>query len=80
MRPRRDEHGLTPRQRAVANLMVAGLTPPEVATRLGVTLYTVYTYVKRIQAALGVHSQLALVAKIDGRLETLPPPAGYGAE
>lgn len=76
---KRDALGLSPRERDVTDLLTAGLTPSEIAPHLGLSLHTVYTYVKRIQSVLGVHSQLAVVAKVTGRLRTTPPPAGYGA-
>ena len=45
---------LSPRERAVASLLVAGLTQAEIAARLGLTLATVAAVVEWITPAVEV--------------------------
>lgn len=51
---------LTPRQRAIADLLLAGATNAEVARHLGVGGETVKTHIRRMYAALGVSSRIEL--------------------
>lgn len=53
---------LTAREREVLALMVAGLGPQAIATRLGIGVSTCRGHVKAILQKLGVHSQLEAVA------------------
>lgn len=57
---------LTPRERDVAALVVAGASTRDIAQRTALTVSTVNTYLKRIFAKLGVHSRVELVAKLAG--------------
>lgn len=57
---------LTPRERDVAGLVVSGVSTRDVASRTGLTISTVNTYLKRIFAKLGVHSRVELVARMAG--------------
>ncbi len=53
---------LTPRERAVLQLLMAGRTAEEVATETFVSLATVRSHIKSILHKLGVRTQLAAVA------------------
>lgn len=57
---------LTPRERDVVGLLVAGSSTRAIASETGLTVSTVNTYLKRIFAKLGVHSRVELVARLAG--------------
>jgi DNA-binding CsgD family transcriptional regulator len=57
---------LTPRERDVVSLLVSGASTREIASRTGLTVSTVNTYLKRIFSKLGVHSRVELVARMAG--------------
>jgi len=57
---------LTPRERDVVALLVAGSSTREIASRTGLTVATVNTYLKRIFSKLGVHSRVELIARMAG--------------
>ncbi|MDW8363635.1 MAG: LuxR C-terminal-related transcriptional regulator [Myxococcales bacterium] len=57
---------LTPRERDVVAHLVAGRPTRVIAERLGLTVSTVNTYLKRIFGKLGVHSRVELVARLVG--------------
>jgi DNA-binding CsgD family transcriptional regulator len=57
---------LTPRERDVVGLLVAGSSTRAIASETGLTISTVNTYLKRIFAKLGVHSRVELVARLAG--------------
>ena len=57
---------LTPRERDVVSLLVSGSSTREIASRSGLTVSTVNTYLKRIFSKLGVHSRVELIAKMAG--------------
>lgn len=57
---------LTPRERDVVSLLVAGSSTRDIASRTGLTVSTVNTYLKRIFSKLGVHSRVELVARMAG--------------
>ncbi|MGB8331600.1 MAG: helix-turn-helix transcriptional regulator [Polyangiales bacterium] len=63
---------LTPRERDVVSLLVAGSGTREIATETGLTVSTVNTYLKRIFSKLGVHSRVELIARMAGTA-TIPP-------
>ena len=57
---------LTPRERQVVLLLVAGSSTRLIAKETGLTVATVHTYLKRIYPKLGVHSRVELVARMVG--------------
>ena len=57
---------LTPRERDVVALLMSGASTREIASRTGLTVATVHTYLKRIYPKLGVHSRVELVARMAG--------------
>lgn len=69
---------LTPRERDVVSLLVAGSSTRDIASETGLTVSTVNTYLKRIFSKLGVHSRVELIARMAGTA-TIPPRASYEA-
>lgn len=69
---------LTPRERDVVSLLVAGSSTREIAAETGLTVSTVNTYLKRIFSKLGVHSRVELIARMAGTA-TIPPRPNYEA-
>lgn len=61
---RLETHGVTAREREIANLLAHGLTNPEIATRLVLSLYTVQDHIKNLFEKTGVSSRQELVARI----------------
>ena len=59
---------LSPRERQVAEALVAGMTRPEVAGKLGVSPYTVVSLTQRIYAKLKVRSRAELARVMTSRL------------
>jgi DNA-binding CsgD family transcriptional regulator len=57
---------LTPRERAVVDLLVAGKSTDMMSAELGLTISTINTYMKRIFAKLEVHSRPELIAYARG--------------
>ena len=68
---------LSPREKQVVALLVAGSSTRDIAARAGLTVATVHTYLKRIYPKLGVHSRVELVARMAGTERARRPP---GAE
>ncbi|MEW6249155.1 MAG: response regulator transcription factor [Planctomycetota bacterium] len=64
---------LTPREREVLELVVAGRANKQIAAELGVTQKTVEVHRKRVMQKMGVRSAVALTRLI---LEQRPPPTG----
>jgi DNA-binding CsgD family transcriptional regulator len=56
--------GLTERERAVAELVAAGLKTAEIADRLHVSAWTVQDHLKAIFEKVGVDTRGALVARV----------------
>ncbi|MEU6765260.1 helix-turn-helix transcriptional regulator [Streptomyces sp. NPDC046853] len=54
------ENGITPRQRAIATLLVEGLTDAEIAARLGMNIRTARVHIARLASTLGSHSRAQL--------------------
>ena len=59
--------GLSARETEVADLLVSGKVPKEVACALYISLHTVRNHVKSIYRKLGIHSQVELFAKMSHR-------------
>jgi DNA-binding CsgD family transcriptional regulator len=57
-------HGLTPREREVAQLLSRGATNEEIARALWISRYTVKDHVKAVYAKLGVGGRAELTAKL----------------
>jgi DNA-binding NarL/FixJ family response regulator len=58
-----DDHGLTPRELEVLQLLGRGKRAPEIALELGITPKTVSSHVQHILVKLGVHSRAQAVAR-----------------
>ncbi|MEV8018751.1 helix-turn-helix transcriptional regulator [Streptomyces sp. NPDC086554] len=58
--PQPSENGITPRQRAIATLLVEGLTDAEIAARLGMNVRTARVHIAKLAATLGSHSRAQL--------------------
>ena len=61
---RLEAHGVTAREREIATLLAHGLTNPEIAARLVLSLYTVQDHIKNLFEKTGVSSRQELVARI----------------
>lgn len=61
-----DQTSLTPREREVVALLVAGSSTRDIAEATGLALSTVNTYMRRIFTKIGVHSRVELVARVTG--------------
>jgi DNA-binding CsgD family transcriptional regulator len=62
-------HGLSAREREVAELLNRGLSTDDVATQLHISVHTLRDHVKSIFAKLGVRSRSALMAVLSGKAE-----------
>ncbi|MBV9774206.1 MAG: response regulator [Gemmatimonadetes bacterium] len=62
----RERYGLTARQIDVARLIGEGLTNTEIASRLGVSFFTVRAHTEQVLAKLGVASRAAVGAMLFG--------------
>jgi DNA-binding CsgD family transcriptional regulator len=60
-------HGLTPREREITELLLAGADPHEVATCLHLSIHTVRSHLKTIFAKVGVGSRAELTASLTSR-------------
>ncbi|ATL29257.1 helix-turn-helix transcriptional regulator [Streptomyces formicae] len=58
--PQPPENGITTRQRAIAALLVEGLTDAEIATRLGMNIRTARVHIAKLAATLGSGSRTQL--------------------
>jgi DNA-binding CsgD family transcriptional regulator len=58
------EISLSPRERAIAQLVAQGLPNKCIAKNLNISHWTVATYVKRIFLKLGVSSRSAMIAML----------------
>lgn len=54
------QYNMTGAEIRLAWTVIEGLTPAEAAKTLGITIFTVRTYLKRLYAKTGVHSNAAL--------------------
>lgn len=55
---------LSPRERAIAKLIAEGLPNKCIGNQLGISPWTVATYIRRIFAKLGVTSRTAMIAQL----------------
>ena len=62
-------HALSPRERQVLGLLLAGSRQRETAKRLSISRYTVDDHVKSILGKVGVHSRRELVTSVFGQSE-----------
>lgn len=60
-KPQRFKAGVTPAQRRVAALLLTGLTESDIATKLGLSYFTVHNHVKEIYRRYRVHSRLQFI-------------------
>jgi DNA-binding NarL/FixJ family response regulator len=58
-----DDHGLTPRELEVLQLLGRGKRAPEIALELGISPKTVSSHIQHILVKLGVHSRAQAVAR-----------------
>jgi len=59
---------LTPREVQIADLIMRGLSNPQIARRLNITTSTLRTHIKRIYRKVDVHSKSELILQVIGRL------------
>jgi DNA-binding NarL/FixJ family response regulator len=74
--PAGDQAALSPRELAVLQLVAEGYVNKEIADRLGLSVPTVATYIRRIYEKLHVHSREAAIGKFS--LLTIGKDAGLG--
>lgn len=72
--PQPSENGITPRQRAIAKLLVEGLADAEIADRLGMNIRTARIHIAKLAAALGSESR-AQLGYLIGQSGILDPEA-----
>ncbi|HAZ43929.1 MAG TPA: helix-turn-helix transcriptional regulator [Cyanobacteria bacterium UBA11369] len=62
----RDNHPplLSPREREITKLVALGLDNKSIGKKLGITHWTVATYLRRIFSKLGVCSRTAMIARL----------------
>ncbi|MGW6021124.1 LuxR C-terminal-related transcriptional regulator [Streptomyces sp. NPDC055099] len=72
--PQPSENGITPRQRAIATLLVEGLTDAEVAARLGMNIRTARVHIAKLATTLGSRSR-AQLGYLIGQSAILDPEA-----
>lgn len=77
---------LSPREQELFDLAYSGMSRPQIAAELGLTLGTVHTYAKRITSKLGVGMTQALlqrahaeIADLKKQLAKRPPRIEHGA-
>jgi DNA-binding CsgD family transcriptional regulator len=61
-----EEHGLTPRERQLAGLVLHGLSNDEIAQRLFLSRYTVGDHMKAILGKVGARSKQEFIASTLG--------------
>jgi DNA-binding CsgD family transcriptional regulator len=70
------EHVLSPREREIARMVADGYPNKTIAAVLGISSWTVSTYLRRVFAKLDVRSRAAMVARVveEGLVEPPEPP------
>ena len=68
-----DEHGLTPRELEVLELLARGRTEVVIMQKLGVSKGTAHTHVTHIYQKLGVHAQQELIEMVEKTIEDKSP-------
>jgi DNA-binding CsgD family transcriptional regulator len=63
-RPASSHRALSPREHEIARMVAQGYPNKTIAARLGISLWTVSTHLRRMFAKLGVNSRAALVARV----------------
>ncbi|MEI6715642.1 MAG: response regulator transcription factor [Verrucomicrobiota bacterium] len=63
MAPKIPDYGLTPREHEILQHVVSGLTTKELAEKIGLSIHTVDTHLRRIYSKLEVHNRSGAVAK-----------------
>ena len=63
-RPASSHRALSPRKHEIARMIAQGYPNKTIAARLGISLWTVSTHLRRMFAKLGVNSRAALVARV----------------
>lgn len=64
-RPRSNTRvSLSPRERAIAKLVAQGLDNKSIGKKLGITHWTVATYLRRVFSKLSVTSRTAMIARL----------------
>lgn len=63
----RNENNLTPRQQQVLDCLVAGLTGPQTAEKLGISVHSVHAYAAILRERFNAGSTVEVVAKVTGR-------------
>ena len=62
--PARERSRLSPRERQIAVLVAQGFPTKAIALRLGISVWTVSTYLRRMFARFGVQSRAAMIARL----------------
>ena len=70
----REAHDLTPRERAITEMLLRGLPIAEIARALWLSPYTIRDHIKALFAKLGVRSRPELTALLFHEHYTTPPP------
>lgn len=72
MTPRLDLSPLTRRQADVIDALRSGLRLTQIARHLELSLHTVRNHLKQAYRKLGVHSQVELLAMLNGQIPYVP--------
>lgn len=64
LKPRKDDYGLTEREKEILQYIVAGLTKQQIADKIFLSFHTVNTHVKNIYVKLHVSTRAGVVSKV----------------